>query len=120
MDMGGSGGALFGIVAFYVFLSAILPVATLLFAALQKLAVAFPAAANFTLDNFRQALSINAVRTAMWNSLILGAVTATLGVVITGLLALDHPAQPAAGPRRARISRHVSRRPCRASSSRSA
>ena len=54
----------------------------------QKLAVAFPAAANFTLDNFRQAFSINAVRTAMANSLILGAVTATLGVAITGLLTL--------------------------------
>ena len=38
-------------------------------------------------SNFRQALSINAVRIAMWNSLILGAVTATLGVAITGLLA---------------------------------
>ena len=79
---------LFGICALYVLLSALLPVATLMFAAVQKLAVAFPAAANFTLDNFRQAFSINAVRTAMANSLILGAVTATLGVVITGLLTL--------------------------------
>ena len=56
------------------------------YASVQKLAVAFPAAANFTLDNFRQALSINAVRTAMSNSLMLGVVTATIGVVITGLL----------------------------------
>jgi iron(III) transport system permease protein len=88
MDMGGLRWALFAICALYVLLSALLPVATLLFAALQKLAVAFPAAANFTLDNFRQAFSINAVRTAMANSLILGAVTATLGVAITGLLTL--------------------------------
>jgi iron(III) transport system permease protein len=86
MDMGALRWVLFAIVAFYVFLSAILPIATLLFSALQKLAVAFPAVSNFTLDNFRQALSINAVRTAMWNSLALAAVTATLGVAITGLL----------------------------------
>lgn len=88
MDVGGLRWVLFGVCAFYVLLSALLPVATLLFAALQKLAVAFPAAANFTLDNFRQAFSINAVRTAMGNSLILAAVTATVGVAITGLLTL--------------------------------
>lgn len=88
MEVGGLRWVLFGICAFYVLLSALLPVATLLFAALQKLAVAFPAAANFTLDNFRQALSINAVRTAMLNSLVLAAVAATLGVAITGLLSL--------------------------------
>jgi iron(III) transport system permease protein len=88
MDMGRLRWLLFGICAFYVLLSALLPVATLLFAALQKLAVAFPAATNFTLDNFRQAFSINAVRTAMGNSLILAAVTATIGVAITGLLTL--------------------------------
>jgi len=88
MDMGGLKWVLFGICALYVLFSALLPVATLMFAAVQKLAVAFPAAANFTLDNFRQAFSINAVRTAMANSLILAAVTATLGVAITGLLTL--------------------------------
>lgn len=88
MDMGALRWWLFGVVAFYVFLSAILPVATLAYAASQKIAVAFPAAANFTLEHFRQAFSINAVRTAIWNSLILGAVTATLGVALTGMLAL--------------------------------
>ncbi len=86
MDMGRLRWALFGVVAAYVFLSAILPVATLLFASVQKLAVAFPAASNFTFDNFKQALSINAVRSAMLNSLILAGITATLGVAITGLL----------------------------------
>ena len=86
MDVGGLRWVLFGVAALYVLFAAVLPVLTLLFAALQKLAVAFPAASNFTLDNFRQALSINAVRTAMVNSLILAAVTATLGVAMTGLL----------------------------------
>jgi iron(III) transport system permease protein len=86
MDVGKLRWVLFGACALYVLLSAILPVAALVFASVQRLAVAFPAAANFTLDNFRQALSINAVRSAMFNSLLLGAVAATIGVVITGLL----------------------------------
>jgi len=86
MDMGSMRWLLFAIVAFYVLMSAILPIVTLIFASVQKLAVAFPTAANFTLENFRQAFSINAVRTAMVNSLVLAAVAATLGVAITGLL----------------------------------
>jgi iron(III) transport system permease protein len=86
MDMGPLRWVLFAVVVLYVLASAILPVATLLFAALQKLAVAFPAASNFTLDHFRQALSINAVRTAMLNSVMLALATATLGVIMTGLL----------------------------------
>jgi len=85
-DVGGLRWALFGACALYVLLSAILPVAALVYASVQRLAVAFPAASNFTLDNFRQALSINAVRSAMANSLALGAVAATIGVAITGLL----------------------------------
>jgi iron(III) transport system permease protein len=86
MDMGPLRWVLFALVAIYVLASAALPVATLLFAALQKLAVAFPAASNFTLDHFRQAFSINAVRTAMLNSIMLAMVTATIGVIMTGLL----------------------------------
>jgi iron(III) transport system permease protein len=87
LDVGGLRWLLFSACAIYVLMSAILPVATLVFASVQKLAVAFPATTNFTLDNFRQALSINAVRTAMLNSLGLAAITATIGVVMTGLLA---------------------------------
>ncbi len=86
MDVGGMRWVFFGVCALYVFLSAILPVAALTYASIQKLAVAFPAASNFTLANFKQALSINAVRSAMFNSLLLGAITATIGVAITALL----------------------------------
>ena len=86
MDVGWLRWMMFGICVIYVLLSVVLPVGTLVYASVQKLAVAFPSAENFTLDNFRQALSINAVRTAMANSLVLAAVTATLGVVVTGLL----------------------------------
>ena len=44
---------------------------------MQKIAVAFPAADNFTLDNFRAAMSMNAARSALGNSLLLGFATAT-------------------------------------------
>src|SRR4029079_5190423 len=77
----------FAICAFYILLSVVLPLATLLFVSLQKLSLSFPSLGNFTLDNFRQALSLNAVRQAMWNSVALGLATATIGVVLTGLLA---------------------------------
>ena len=86
MDVGRLRWVLLAICVWYVVLSVILPVATLLFASVQKLAVAFPTAANFTLDNFRTAISMNAVRSAMANSLMLGLLTATIGVVVTGLL----------------------------------
>ena len=36
----------------------VLPSSTLIYASVQKLAVAFPAAANFTLDQFREALAL--------------------------------------------------------------
>jgi iron(III) transport system permease protein len=85
-DVGGLRWVLFGICGSYVLLSVVLPILTLVFASVQRLAVAFPAAANFTLDNYRQALTQNAVRYAMSNSLILGVLTATIGVALTGML----------------------------------
>jgi len=87
MDMGALRWVLFGVCALYIFLSVVLPLGTLIYASFQKLAVAAPSLSNFTLDNFRTALSLNAVRSALMNSLVLGFVTATIGVVLTGLLA---------------------------------
>ena len=68
-------------------LSVVLPIATLIFVSVQRLATAFPSADNFTLEHYRTALSLNAIRSAMGNSLLLGVLTATIGVVLTGLLA---------------------------------
>jgi iron(III) transport system permease protein len=87
IDVGGLRWVLFGLCFLYVFLSVILPFATLIFASVQRLAVAFPTAGNFTLDHYRTAFSVNAIRSAMGNSLILGFFTATLGIAITGLIA---------------------------------
>jgi iron(III) transport system permease protein len=87
MDVGRFRWVLFAVCAFYIFLSVVLPLATLTFVSLQKLSLSFPSFGSFTLDNFRQALSLNAVRSAMWNSVALGLATATIGVLLTGLLA---------------------------------
>ena len=60
---------------------------------------------NFTLEHFREAFTLNAVRSALGNSLLLGLLTATIGVLLTGLLAWMIYRSPAAGPRRDRIHR---------------
>ncbi|MDP9095369.1 MAG: ABC transporter permease subunit, partial [Pseudomonadota bacterium] len=72
MEVGRLRWILFGVCALYAVLSVVLPLLTLVYAALQKLAVALPAASNFTLDHFREALTLNAVRSALVNSLLLG------------------------------------------------
>jgi iron(III) transport system permease protein len=71
----------------YLMVSVILPICTLLYASVQKIAVAFPAASNFTLNNFHAAMSMNAAGSALTNSLILAFATATIGIAIMGLLA---------------------------------
>src|SRR5665213_1785216 len=87
MDVGALRWVLFALCALYVLLSVVLPVATLVYASVQKIAVAFPRLDNFTLDNYRTALSLNAVRSALSNSLVLGFLTATIGVALTGMIA---------------------------------
>jgi iron(III) transport system permease protein len=86
MDMGRLRWVLFGVCAFYVLLSVVLPLLTLVFASLQNIAVAFPTAANWTLANYRTAATMNAVRSALTNSLLLGIGTATIGTLLVGLL----------------------------------
>ncbi|HTK89729.1 MAG TPA: iron ABC transporter permease [Verrucomicrobiae bacterium] len=70
----------------YLGVAVVLPVLTLLFASFQRLATAFPRADNFTLANYTTALSLDAVRSALWNSLVLGLATASIGVVLMGFL----------------------------------
>ncbi|HVZ37374.1 MAG TPA: iron ABC transporter permease, partial [Polyangiaceae bacterium] len=87
IDVGRLRYVLFTICILYLLAAVVLPVATLLFASVQKIAVAFPGLDNFTLNNFRTAMSMNAARSALGNSLLLGFATATIGVVLMGLLA---------------------------------
>jgi iron(III) transport system permease protein len=86
-DIGPLRYLLLGVCLLYLFAAVGLPLVTLLYASLQKIAVAFPAAGNWTLENFRVAVTMNAVRSALANSLLLGFGTATIGVVLMGLLA---------------------------------
>jgi len=86
-DVGRLRYVLFGVCMLYLMVAVVLPIATLLYASVQKIAVAFPAADNFTLDNFRAAASMNAVGSALTNSLLLAFATATIGIVLMGLLA---------------------------------
>jgi iron(III) transport system permease protein len=86
-DIGRLRYVLLGVCLLYLFAAVGLPLITLLYASLQKIAVAFPAAGNWTLENFRVAVTMNAVRSALGNSLLLGFATATIGVVLMGLLA---------------------------------
>jgi iron(III) transport system permease protein len=87
VDIGPLRYVLLGVCLLYLFAAVSLPLITLLYASLQKIAVAFPAAENWTLENFRVAVTMNAVRSALANSLLLGFGTATIGVVLMGLLA---------------------------------
>jgi len=86
-DVGPLRYVLLGVCVLYLLAAVGLPLVTLLYASLQKIAVAFPTAENWTLDNFRVAMTMNAVRSALTNSLLLGFGTATIGVVLMGLLA---------------------------------
>jgi iron(III) transport system permease protein len=86
-DVGPLRYLLLGVCLLYLLAAVGLPLVTLLYASLQKIAVAFLAAENWTLDNFRVAMTMNAVRSALTNSLLLGFGTATIGVVLMGLLA---------------------------------
>jgi iron(III) transport system permease protein len=85
-DIGPLRYVLLGVCLLYLFAAVGLPLVTLFYASLQKIAVAFPAAGNWTLENFRVAVTMNAVRSALTNSLLLGFGTATIGVVLMGLL----------------------------------
>jgi len=86
-DVGRLRYVLFGVCVLYLMAAVVLPIATLLYASVQKIAVAFPAADNFTLDNFRAATSMNAAGSALTNSLVLAFATATIGIFLMGLLA---------------------------------
>lgn len=98
-DIGPLRFLLLGVCLLYLFAAVGLPLITLLYASLQKIAVAFPAAGNWTLENFRVAMTMNAARSALGNSLLLGFATASIGVVLMGLLAwlIYRSKLPAAG-----------------------
>jgi iron(III) transport system permease protein len=86
MHVGGLRWILFGVCAVYLFVAAILPFLTVAYASFQKLAMGSSSRESWTLDNYVTAFSLDAVRSALWNSLLLGLGTATIGVLLMGLL----------------------------------
>ena len=86
MDVGPLRWPLLAMCLLYLGVAVVLPVVTLLYASFQRLATFFPRADNFTLVNYTTALSLDAVRSALWNSLLLGLGTASIGVVLMGFL----------------------------------
>jgi len=87
MDVGRLRWPLLGVCVGYLGVAVILPVLTIVYASFQRLTTVFPRVDNFTLANYATALSLDAVRSALWNSLLLGFATASLGVVLMGFLA---------------------------------
>jgi iron(III) transport system permease protein len=86
MDMGRWAWLLFALCCLYVLLAVILPIGALVFTSLQRFATVILSQAEFTLANYRTALSLGPVRTAMGNSLILGFGVASVGVLVMALL----------------------------------
>ena len=62
-----------------------------------------PRWSNFTLANYATALSLDAVRSALWNSLLLGFATASIGVLLMGFLVVADLPLAAARRRRHRV-----------------
>src|SRR6185436_11634962 len=87
LDVGGLRWPFLGICVAYLTVAVVLPVLTIVYASFQHLTAAVPRLSNFTLDNYRTALSLDAVRSALWNSLILGVATASIGVFLMVFLA---------------------------------
>src|SRR5260221_6901523 len=86
MDMGRLAWLLFGVCALYVLLAVVLPLAALIFTSLQRFATVILSQAEFTLANYRTALSLGPVRAAMGNSLVLGFGVASVGVLVMVIL----------------------------------
>ena len=86
MDVGGLRWPLLGICVGYLGVAVVLPVLTIAYASFQRLTSVIPRAENFTLANYATALSLDAARSALGNSLILGLATASIGVVLMGFL----------------------------------
>jgi iron(III) transport system permease protein len=86
MDMGRLAWVLFGVCLLYVALAVVFPIAALLMTSLQRFATVILSQAEWTLANYKIALSLGPVRTAMGNSLMLGFGVASIGVLIMAVL----------------------------------
>lgn len=86
MDMGRLSWVLFSVCALYVALAVVFPIAALIMTSLQRFATVILTQAQWTIANYQIALSLGPVRTALFNSIMLGLGVATAGVVVMALL----------------------------------
>jgi iron(III) transport system permease protein len=75
-----------GLCWLYVVLSVFLPLAALLLTSFQKFATVIMSQSIFTLQNYRSALDMGALGSALENSLVLGLVVASIAVPLVSVL----------------------------------
>src|SRR5256885_10973636 len=85
-DVGRLRYALLAVCVFYLLCSVVLPLLTLFYASIQQISTAFPKLSSFTTEHFYKAFTMNAATTALGNSLWLALWTATLGILLIGLI----------------------------------
>jgi iron(III) transport system permease protein len=86
MDMGRWRPALFAICALYVTLAAILPLIALVFASVLRFSTTNIADVALTFGNYESVFNKGATTSAMQNSVVLAFMTATIGVLMMGVL----------------------------------
>lgn len=86
MDMGRLAWLLFGVCLLYVALAVVVPLGALILTSLQRFATVILSQSEWTFANYRTALSLGPVRTALFNSLSLGFGVATVGVGLMAVL----------------------------------
>ncbi|HEU5095118.1 MAG TPA: iron ABC transporter permease [Reyranella sp.] len=86
MDMGRLSWLLLGVCLLYILLAVALPIGALILTSLQRFATVILSQAEFTLANYRIALGLGPVRTALFNSLTLGFGVASVGVLVMALI----------------------------------
>jgi iron(III) transport system permease protein len=77
---------LFSLCLSYLFVAVLLPMGTLIYVSFLKFVTIIPKDIAWTLENYRTAFDLGPVRSALGTSLLLGLMTATVGVVLMGLL----------------------------------
>jgi iron(III) transport system permease protein len=86
LDIGPLRWLLAGLCWLYVVLSVILPLGALLLTSLQKFATVIMSQSIWTLQNYRDALDMGALGSALENSLLLGLVVACISVPLVSVL----------------------------------
>lgn len=86
MDMGRLSWLLLGVCLLYILLAVALPIGALILTSLQRFATVILSQAEFTFANYRIALGLGPVRTALFNSLTLGFGVASVGVLVMALI----------------------------------